>query len=108
MVIADELYTSGPVRPGELRTVRRMLLAGKIRAPWFVIALSPTSDNELVIYPAYEVRSDRVDKDSLVVVGLGKGYFHSLGLISDIVKDVYRQTHDAKLRDWFMQRQGGL
>ncbi len=106
MIIADELYTSGPIRPKELRAARKSLLAGKIRAPWFVVALSSEPGNELVIYPAFELRQGRVDFDRLFVVGLGKGYFHSLGLVSEIVKDVYGQTKDAKLREWFLQRQG--
>ena len=104
MEFHEHLFLSRNMTSREAAAVKRQIAKGQVKAPYFVVALSGEPHNELVIYPAYEVRSARVNRDSLVVVGIAKGYFHSLALVTRMAEEVYAQTNDAGMRSWFLQR----
>ncbi|MCI8485201.1 MAG: hypothetical protein HFH41_12830 [Lachnospiraceae bacterium] len=71
----------------------------------YVITLSSHPGNLLDIIPSWELMQKYYPKSELFVVGVDKGYENAMELAGAIVMDVYRETGDFKVRDYFLEKQ---
>ncbi|MCI9137937.1 MAG: hypothetical protein HFH48_10345 [Lachnospiraceae bacterium] len=71
----------------------------------YVITLSSSPKNLLDIIPSWELMQKHYPKSELFVVGVDKGYENAMELAGAIVMDVYNETGDFKVKDYFLERQ---
>ncbi len=70
----------------------------------YVIALSSNRENLLDIISARELMQKAYPKQDMLVVGVDKGYDNALELAARIIMDVYQETGNLNVRDYFGQQ----
>lgn len=71
----------------------------------YVIALSGNPRNMLDIISAKELMQKAYPKQGMFVVGVDKGYDNAIDLAGKIIMDVFQETGNLNVRDYFLERQ---
>ncbi|MDD7741051.1 MAG: hypothetical protein PUJ62_13505 [Lachnospiraceae bacterium] len=75
---------------------------GKFTPDVWLITLSTNEQNHLDILPAASLKQPYVKEHLPMIVGLAVSYEESLCVVEHIVKEVYRETGDTKIREWLL------
>lgn len=102
------LYRTSNIREMEIPSIRRQMARKKLKLLDFAICIDETGTNQLVIYSGFEWNSPRVNPDHCAIIGIGRGYFQTQYLIMQMVKDAYLATGDARLIDYFYEKDPSL
>lgn len=79
----------------------REIEAGEAPANTYLVTLASGPHNQLEIVPARNVRMPAAHGELPMVVGIGCGRRETFELVRRITEDVYRETGDVRLREYF-------
>ena len=82
------------------RIFRRIQLGKRCRR-LYLIALSEKEGELFVIYPAKELMLPFYDGRQIKVAGIGVGRKQTLGLLEQMISDIYRETHTIDVDHYF-------
>jgi len=103
IVWADELYYDQHVKRRR-RRIMRAVQRDKLVPGIFCITLSSNPQNLLDVVRMDLVKHSYEKHDSIYVLGLAFGRMSALELVTQIVDEVYQNTGDVKLREYYQDR----
>lgn len=99
----ENIYVGNNAKKKEAK-IRKKLDQGKLAAGIFLITLPVNPDNNLEIIGSVYLKQESLYRKCPMVVGLANGYEEALLLVQQITEDVFRQTGDTKIREYFLDR----
>jgi len=99
---ADNLYSKN------IRNLKRLKWkldhkAGVVEV--YVICISQGEHTLLEIYPSFTLHQKHIERESLYVVGVARGYIAAVELVQKIMEDVYKQRGDLDVKAYFRKGQ---
>lgn len=99
-----DMYISEDLKSKE-DELKKKLLRNKLRAGTYVIALAQGEQNNLDFFSAILFRQHLFEETPFLVVGLADGYDDALYLVEEITKKVCKETGNADIRNYILNRQ---
>lgn len=78
--------------------------AGQYRGNTYLITLAANPANQLEIFSVQQLRFPYLRRNCPLIVGLASGRRAALRLTEEIVREVYQNTGDTKIRDYFLSK----
>lgn len=72
----------------------------------YLIVLSEDGENQLEFFRTSLLKQEIFRGEELFVVGIAAGYDDALYLVERITEDAYRETKDADIRSYLLERDG--
>lgn len=70
----------------------------------YVITLTGGVKNLLDIIPSWELMQKHYPKKDLFIIGVSKGYEEAMGMAAAIVLEVYNQTQQFNVKEYFLKK----
>ena len=99
-----DLYVSECWRKKKERIIKR-LKQNRLQPQVYVIALSQGKQNNMEIFSSVLLKQHIFRDAGLFVVGIADGYDEALSIITAITDQIYKETADADIRRFILDRQ---
>lgn len=97
---SNELYYDDKIKKKPEKWMKKVE-DGKLTLSLYCICLSANKKNLFDIINTNELLFHYYKRQTLYIVGLAKTKESSFELLQDILKDIYKETGDLKVRDYF-------
>ena len=95
------LYLGNTVK-GQEKKLRRKLEKGNRRGIWLV-TIASNEENNLDLIPAELLLQKSLRVQCPMIVGMGFTRIEAMGILLEIVQEVYRETQDMNIRAWLLE-----
>ncbi len=99
-----DLYVSECWQEKKERIIKR-LKQNRLQPQVYVIALSQGKQNHLEFFSSVLLKQHIVRDAGLFVVGIADGYDEALSIITAVTDQIYKETADADIRRFILNRQ---
>ena len=83
--------------------IQKKLSAGKFVPDIYLIAKPTNEENLFDVFPSKELLFPYHKRREIVVYGLAKGKEEALGLVADMVEEMYRETGGLCSKEYFAE-----
>ena len=95
------LYVNGAVKD---TAWLRMQIGRRALVNLYLLCLSEKKEEELVIYPAVELKQKLRPQNTYYVIGVARGYPEALELVSTITAEVVKKTKETHISQYFFSK----
>lgn len=88
----------------DLPGIRKRLENGRAVPGIYLLALSENPRNLLEIFPAVTLMQRTAASLCPEIIGIAKGKDEAFGLVESIVREIYRETGDVQVKEYFKNR----
>lgn len=100
---AKEMYFDQHVKTRKRRIIRAVK-ARRLMPGIYCIALSTNPENLLDVIRVDELKFPYYERQEIYVLGLALGRESAVTLVAQMIDEVYRNTGDVKVRDYYQDR----
>ncbi|SHJ21262.1 hypothetical protein [Hespellia stercorisuis] len=98
------LYVSESLERKKSRILGK-LVSNELQPDIYVITLAANPQEQLEFYNSMLLKQKIFSPESLMVVGIARGYEDALYLVEEITRDVYEKTAGTDIRQYISERQ---
>ena len=96
------LYLGNTVK-GQEKKLMRKLEKGKPTPGIWLVTIASNEENNLDLIPAELLLQRSLRVQCPMIVGMGFTRIEAMGILLEIVQEVYRETQDMNIRAWLLE-----
>ncbi len=96
----SDLYTGKNAEKNAKRRIKE-INKGIYRGNTYLITLAANPANQLEIFSVHQLRFSYIRRNCPMILGIASGREEALEVFLEIVGQVYRETGDVRIRDYF-------
>lgn len=100
---ANQIYCDEHVK-NRKKKIMRAISAGKIKPGVYCVTLSTNPENLFDIMNVNEFKFPYYGKIDIYVLGLARGHDSAISLVIQMLNEVYQNTGDVKVREYYQDR----
>ncbi len=100
---ANPLFCDKSVEKRKKQTIWAVK-SGRIQYSLYCVTLSTNPENLFDIIHVNELKFPYYQKQEIYALGLAKGKDNAISLVMDMISEVYQNTGDVKVREYFQDR----
>ncbi|HHX55277.1 MAG TPA: hypothetical protein GX705_02915 [Clostridiales bacterium] len=98
---SNQLYLSKSIDKKELKSIKKKLDKNKFFKSIYCITFASNIENLFDIYNVKQFVFPYYKKKKIHILGLAKSKKEAFELISKMIEDIYKETGEFKVRDYF-------
>lgn len=100
---AEEMYFDQYVKKRK-RRIMWAIQTGRVKLGIYCITLAGNPENLLEIMDVNELKFPYYKRQDIYILGLALGRERAMKLVAHIIDEVYQETGDVKVREYFQDR----